>query len=220
LRFFGDADHANLALLTVSPGLIADLADWRGTNRKFVSDTRNLINRQRREWPRRWGGLSLFGWPEADPIGQADLPILPTRIRAYVEAARPSWRGEWVWLPHWHFVVDCADVDWQEVRDVFGERWSLPSQVDLRPFNPAMGTRDQNISRIARYASKFAVGKSWDGLWSEWMPAAIAEMRSWAAIDGWNGKRFLVKSKASRRVASALVESSAGDRFDVIPVVI
>lgn len=199
LAFFSDADHANMALLTVSPGFIADLADWRGMNTKFISDTRNLMNKQRRAFPRRWGGVSLYGWPEVDPIGQADLPILPTRIHEYVGAARPTWHGEWIWMPHWHLVVDAAGVDWQEVRDVFAERWSLPSQVDVRPFNPAMGSKDQSITRIARYSNKFGVCKSWDGVRSEWSPSAVAEMRAWMALDGWTGKRFLIKPKASRR---------------------
>jgi hypothetical protein len=216
LTYFADADHANMVLVTVSPGFISDLVDWRPTNRKFVSDTRNLINRQRREWPRRWGGVSLYGWPEVDPIAQADLPILPSRIRSYVEAARPCWRGEWAWMPHWHLVADTGGVDWQELRDVFAERWPLPGQVDVRPLDPAKGTRDQNISRIARYANKFGVGKSWDGVWSEWSPVAIAEMRSWMALDGWNEKRFLVKPKASR---GGLLRV-ADDQFEAMPMLV
>lgn len=220
LRFFADADHANMALVTISPGFITDLTDWGSMNRKFKSDIRNLINRQRREWPRRWGRVSLFGWPEADPVSLADLPILPSRIRLYIEAARPSWREEWVWMAHWHFVADTGLVDRQELRDVLGERWPLPSQVDVRPLDPGKGTKDENVSRISRYANKFCTGKTWDSVWSEWSPTAIANMRTWMALDGWTGKRFFIKPKVSRRAVPDVIEPPVGDQFDGMPMVI
>ena len=198
VRFFAGAKNEQMALVTICSGVVGDLADFGEVNRKMAYDLRNCITAQRRAWPARWGGVSVFGWPECDVIEIDALAVMPTGLHEYVTAARPNWNyAGTAWSVHWHMIFDCGRVDWQEVRDVLSDQFDLPHQVDVQPFFAGRSI-NENIMTIARYAHAFKSGKEWNGITNWWPIGPTADYYTVLASNGWTGKRFMLKQKVDR----------------------
>ncbi len=198
VRFFDGAANERMALVTICSGVVGDLGEFGEANRRMAWGLRNAVAAQRRAWPGRWGGVSMYGWPEIDVIEASALAVMPLGLRAYVTAGRPAWNHDGIaWSVHWHMIFDSGRVDWQEVRDVLAGQFDLPHQVDVRPFHTGRSI-DQNIMSIAKYSHTFKVGKEWNGITNWWPIGPTADYYMMMALNGWNGKRFMLKRKADR----------------------
>lgn len=193
VNFFSESRNENMILLTVAFDLALDVDEIEKLSIKFKSYVRNLINRERKR-SKRWDNVSLYGWFEADPIHICDISIAPQRINNYLFAKLLSSSTEMVWNCHIHAIVDCANVDWQQVRDVFIERWLLPSQVDVQLFGFDI-SKDENIKKISAYSHKYCYGKLWDGVFNKWNINDIVEYYTMKAKFGWCGNTFKINNK-------------------------
>lgn len=193
IKFMAGAANHDLLLLTVAVGVVRDLWQVAGANQKFTFDSRNLVRAARQDWPRRWGGFRLYGWPEVDVISSNDMPFMPDKLRNYVTSFKPDWNDDGVaYMPHWHLLVDGAGLDRQEVGAAFMDQWRVDGAVDVRPFHPNRSV-DENIAAIAKYSHAYKIGKMWDGVAMNWWPTRpTADMYSIISMNRWTGKRFMI----------------------------
>jgi hypothetical protein len=208
-------------MMTICLAVIASLSDVAGLW-KCEKKAVNYIVKKLRKASRRWAGFRMNAFLEVMPFTSEEVPLAGSQQEEMLNAMGvPSperYADDPVWLVHIHAIGHAPDLDWQEVRDAFGERWPHPHQVDVQPFYDWQD-KDVSIAKVVAYSLKYAPGRMLANGRRDWPLAWMSEYYQWAFgfSRGYQSFKFSVGPKrvksASDTLQEALESMSDEDEF-------
>lgn len=131
----------------------------------------------------RWNDVQLTGWMEADPFDAAQVPLMQSRMREYLDENGPPlfFDSDAGWIVHMHVIVHHPRVDWQGVRDALQRQWPAEHAVDVQPCSQAKydgQSMDVALFTTTNYALKSTIGRM---LYGEQGGAIDTHPASWMA---------------------------------------
>jgi len=179
VRFAG-CRKRDLALLTIVFEPAYDVADIGDVVARARPTIRNVFAKHRAK-SRHWRRAQLLGWIEVDALCAEDAPGLGDERAALLEDLGVQLRPERpTYIPTLHAIVAHEGVDWQQVREAFGEKWGIARQVDVRPFYGGQPV-EKSIGCVVRYAMKRTCTSSLLGVDHIWPISWLVEFETWTA---------------------------------------
>ncbi|MFN3584944.1 hypothetical protein [Phenylobacterium sp.] len=174
----------------------------------------SYIFRRERSQSTRWDGVRLTGWLETDALAGSQLSMIGIERGALTAALAPQMSGQHpVFFPTIHAVVGLHRLEYQEFRAAFASRWSLPGQVDVRPFYKGF-SKAKSLFCTTRYAIKRSRWNLLGNQYQVWPAEWVAAYENWHL--GWSKSfqrtRFTCRPSAgwhSNRISEVMYRESS-----------
>jgi hypothetical protein len=175
-----EMQSSDLSLVTIMLAKTDRLTWVNEMVEKFRKDFRNCRAARVKQNP-RWASVSARGHFEVDAVLADDAPLFGPQWREMfcdLAAVIDGSGDDVLWVPHVHLVVHHPGLDWQEIRDVFRERWAGFRRVDVTRFHKE-GTATENAGDVAGYSLKSHAGNRFLGLTAPWPVEWSAAYWAW-----------------------------------------
>jgi hypothetical protein len=215
-RRYAAAENSRMLMLTICFDPVATPDEIGAAWVRARKQLAYVVERNRKR-SRRWNSFDMSAILEVLPFTLDDLPLTPhhQEMFASMGTPRPQYEGGPLWMAHIHAIVHAPDLDWQEVRDAFAERFSHPHQVDAEPLYDTQ-SKDDNIEGIVFYAMKYEPGRLLESNRLVWPLSWMIEYYRWAYSfsRSYQSFKFSIGAKKKLRAVDVLKEFSGECKED------